>query len=81
MTDYNRHRFLPHRFQYTRTYGSLKAIKGNDPPITSIRNLKSLIGHKITDIIDGASVENTYYATGIKKSLIKNTVEITWLQE
>ena len=79
--DYYHYRFYNNRFQYTRTYGSLKAIKGNDPPITSIRNLKSLIGHKITDIIDGASVENTYYATGIKKSLIKNTVEITWLQE
>jgi hypothetical protein len=78
LCQYLFNRLSPSRFQYTREYGGIKA---SDGATTSQRNLQTLRGHQISDIINGASVVGNYYATEVHKDIMTNTAQIIWTKE
>jgi hypothetical protein len=79
IVNYLFYRFLiKKRFEYTRSYNTIMA---SNSTITSQRVLRTLAKHQITDIIDGASVTNDYYATEVHKNIMTNRSKIVWVQQ
>jgi hypothetical protein len=78
LANYYHSRFSPKRFQYNRVYGSLKSLYYAS---TSIVWSKILAGHQITDVINGLTITNDFYAGTMKKNIETNTLEVEWIQE
>lgn len=79
IVNYLYYRFLVvKRFQYTRTYDTIKA---NNLTINSQRAIMTLAKHQITDIINGVSVTNDFYATEVYKNLMTGRLKVVWAQQ
>jgi hypothetical protein len=77
MAQYYFYRFSPSRFQFTRTYTSIKANNGS---IISQRAIQSLVQHDITFLLDGVETTVTFYASEVKKDIVNNKLTVIWVQ-
>ena len=80
LTNYYYYRFSNSRIQYTRTYSSIKATPAGGG-VSSQLNLKLLVGHIITDIVNGVSTDRLFYATSISKDVKKNEAIVIWVAQ
>jgi hypothetical protein len=78
LANYYYHRFSTDRFQYTRVYGSVKANNGST---VSQLNFKIMAGHIIQDVVNGATVSRTYYATETRKDIKANRARAVWVKQ
>ena len=78
ITKYYYYRFSLDRLQITRTYNSIKATIGG---LTSQLNLKTLVGHTITDLSNDVIKSNLYYATDVEKDVMASEATVMWVAQ